>query len=112
MVKKGCMYLLMAIIISSCSNITGEDVFLTYISSLEQSLDQEDWQHVKKQADELIEVYNDHKWKVQLLGDEGEYEGLVESMHRFIVAIDDEALIEAKLELSTIKTLIKDIYSM
>lgn len=79
---------------------------------MEHSLNQEDWEQLKSQVNELNTLYEENKWKLQLLGDEGEYEGLNESINRLFAAINTEDLTQAKVELATIRSILEEIYSL
>lgn len=106
------MMLLLIILLSGCAHTLGGDLFFNQIDQLEKSLDQSDWSELKFQANKLKDIYEKKKWKLQLLGDEGEYERLNESIQKMIAAIKEEDSINVRLELTISKTLIKDIYSL
>ncbi|WP_180994086.1 DUF4363 family protein [Bacillus sp. Marseille-P3661] len=112
MYKKSLVIILILLILSGCSNWNGENVFLTKINIIEQLMDQEEWNSLKSEVTELKSLYESHKWKIQLLGDEEEYEGIVESINRLFITIEEEDATEAKLELATIKAIINEIYSL
>jgi len=112
MIKNWAMSLFFLLILSGCSSITGESDFSKRVDSIEQVLNEPDWNQLKSLGNELNELYKGSKWKTQLMGDEGEYEGLQESINRLIVAIEEQDLTETKLELATIKTFLEDIYSL
>lgn len=96
----------------ACGNVTGQANFNERIDIIEQHLAEEDWNNLQEQGNLLKKLYDDQQWKIQLLGDEGEYEGLNIGINRFLKAIEEEAMMEAKLELATIQSLIDDIYSL
>ncbi|MCJ0932471.1 DUF4363 family protein [Virgibacillus halodenitrificans] len=112
LVKRIYFAVLILIILSGCSQITGKDVLLNNIKTLEMALDQKDWESAEEHTDELQRLYKGNRWKIQLLGDEGEYEKLYEGIQRLKVTIREEANPESKIELATVKSLIKDIYSL
>ncbi len=99
-------------LLSGCSNINGENEFTEKIHSIEQVLHAPKWQQLKSLGDDLDHLYQKNQWKIQLMGDEGEYESLEESIHHLIVAIEEQDITEIKLELASVKTLIEDIYSL
>lgn len=111
MIKKWNMFLLLLILLSGCSSITGKDDFSEKINSIEQALNATDWKQLKSLSNELEQLYQGNQWKIQLMGDEDEYESLQESINQLIVAIEEQDLTETKLEMATIKTYIEDIYS-
>ncbi|MDS9471173.1 DUF4363 family protein [Sporosarcina pasteurii] len=112
MKKKYTLIGILLLLLAGCSNITGHTYFNENISKIEEHLDYEDWGYLQKQAKDLKVLYDDQQWKLQLLGDEGEYEGLNISIHRLIKAIEHEDTTRATLELATIKVIINDIYSL
>lgn len=111
MIKKGLFCILVLFIISGCSAHTGKEEFGEKIKNLEQSLDRYDSASLKQQVEGLLKAYEDNEWKIQLIGDEGEYEKLHESINRLIVSNEENDITGLKLELSTIKTILEDIYS-
>jgi len=79
---------------------------------LENALDNPKWEQITQQANELKKIYKDNKWKLQLLGDEGEYEGLNESINKIIAAAKEKDTTNIRLEMATARSLILDIYSL
>jgi len=109
---KQILLLMIPGLLIGCANITGQTNFNEHIDTIEHHLTDADWEVLEEQGDHLKRLYEDEQWKLQLLGDEGEYEGLNIGINRFLKAIEEEDMIEAKLELATIQTLIDDIYSL
>lgn len=101
-----------ALFLTGCEVNVGGHVFYNQINEIEHSLEHPNWDVATVQADELKEIFNHQKWKVQLLGDEDEYESLNESINKLIVAIEEKDLLTTRLELSVIHTHIQDIYSL
>ena len=112
MIKKIIIFMLLFILLSGCANTIGGDIFFNHMDQLEQALDQLDWEKIKLQAKELKAIYEDNKWKLQLIGDEGEYERLNESIHKIIAAANEEDTTNVRMELATARTLITDIYTL
>jgi hypothetical protein len=112
MITKWMMSIFLFIVLSGCSGVTGENDFSKKINSIEQALHDEDWNQLKSLGNELDQLYQGSQWKIQLMGDEDEYESLQESINHLTVAIEEKDLTEAKLEVATIKTFIEDIYSL
>lgn len=110
MVKKISLMLLAFIVLSGCS--TGSKEFKVQMNAIEQQLISEDWEALSPQLNTLVEAYDKNKWKIQLLGDEGEYERLYESINRLRAAVDSKDAESASLELATLKTIVQDIYSL
>ncbi|WP_176330350.1 DUF4363 family protein [Oceanobacillus rekensis] len=109
---KTIIYLSLFILLSGCAQTIGGDIFFKPMDELEQALDQPEWEEISLQANELKSIYEDNKWKIQLLGDEGEYEGLNESINKMIAAAKEEDTTNVRMELATARSLIKDIYSL
>lgn len=112
MLKKIVIYMLLLILLSGCANISAGDLFFNHMDQLEEALDQPDWEQIKLQANELKVIYEDNKWKLQLLGDEGEYESLNETIQRIIAVVKEEDITNMRMELATARALVKDIYSL
>lgn len=112
MIKKTIIYMSLFILLSACSNTIGGDLFFNHMDQLEQALDHPEWEQITLQADELKDIYEDNKWKLQLLGDEGEYEQLNESINKIIAAAKEEDTTNVRMELATAKSLVTDIYSL
>ncbi|RDW15931.1 DUF4363 family protein [Oceanobacillus chungangensis] len=112
--KKGMLALISFIILSACSSLVGGDYFLEKITSIDQHFSQQetDWKKIKEECYELKRLYGKNEWKLQLLGDEGEYEDLKNSIAKLITAIEEKDRTQARIELSTVKSFIKDIYSL
>lgn len=109
---KRILLLMMTSLLIACSNLTGQANFKEQIEMIEEDLASENWQALQEEAAELKKLYKDQQWKLQLLGDEGEYEGLNMSINRLFIAIEEKDRTEAKLELANIQSLIADIYSL
>lgn len=110
--KKILIYLGFFLLLTGCENNIGGDAFFQQISEIENKLEEPNWKEVVIQAEVLKELYKKDKWKIQLLGDEDEYESLYESINKLITASEEEDFINAKMELTTIHTHIEDIYSL
>lgn len=112
MIKKFVLCLVGIMLITGCSAQTGEKDLMKTIENIEQGIAQEDISFLKEQANLIKELYKKNDWKIHLIGDEGEYERLNESINRLIAAIDAEELTDAQIELATLKTIVHDIYSL
>ncbi|MFC0300811.1 DUF4363 family protein [Virgibacillus soli] len=112
MFRKKWVLLCMLVLLVGCSNVTGKKALSAHIDQLEEALNKQDWEPLQDQATELKDLYDKNKWKIQLIGDEGEYEQLDESIDKFIAAIEMRKQTEAKLELATIRSLVQAIYSL
>jgi len=112
MFKKCVIVFISTFFLIGCSNVTGKESFFENIEAMEIAAQEENWSSLQTLFTELDELYKTNEWKVQLLGDESEYETLQESMDRLAVSIEEEDSLQTKLELSTIKTLLTFIYSL
>lgn len=112
MSKKYVLPIIFIMFLSGCSNISGEEAFSNNIKAIEHALKKPDWNQIESLGDDLKKLYNQSEWKIQLLGDEDEYEGLQESINQLIAAIEEKEIPEIKLELATVKTFLDNIYSM
>lgn len=110
--KKIIICISLFILLSGCAKTIGGDVFLNHIDQLEHALDRPDWAEITPQVHELKEIYEKNKWKLQLLGDEGEYERLNESINRIIAVTKGKDTTNVRVELATARSLIEDIYSL
>ncbi|GGP09180.1 DUF4363 family protein [Oceanobacillus neutriphilus] len=106
------IFTLIFIILSGCTNQVGGDHFFNQIDKLEKAIAQPEWSKVTSQAEELKQMFEEDKWKIQLIGDEDEYEGLDESISNLIAAAKEEDSINTRLELATVKSIFEGIYSL
>ena len=81
------------------------------VEKIKASLKNPNWKEIQALTDELHSMYDKNEWKIQLLGDEDEYESLNESINHLLVAVEEKEVKDAKEELATIKTFLGDIYS-
>ncbi|GEN35866.1 MULTISPECIES: DUF4363 family protein [Aneurinibacillus] len=79
---------------------------------VETLVDQQQWQEASVEANALSELYKKQKWKLQLLGDEAEYEELEVQIMRLKAAVNEKAQVESKITAAHIKDIINQIYSM
>lgn len=100
------------LVLTGCDVIIGGDLYFNQINQIEDSLEDPDWDTINSQAKELKHMYKRNKWKLQLLGDEGEYERLDESINKLITAIKEKDMIFIRMELTMIQTDIENIYSL
>jgi len=102
---------LLLVMLSGCSNMVGSKELMGQIHVIKEQLMVEDWDALEVQMDRLSTIYSDNEWKLQMIGDEGEYERLHESINRLRSAIETQDSQSASLELSTIDSIAEDIYS-
>jgi|SRR5690625_368477 len=112
---KRCLILVMSFfMLAGCTNFFGKEEVFEHISVLEQSFKEKElyWKKLQTDAEKLKKNYQSNKWKIQLLGDEDEYETLNESINKLIIAIEEKDQTQSKLELAIIKVIAEDIYSL
>lgn len=112
MINKLSFLLFFILILSGCSHAIGRDEFKGNIQIIEQALNENDWEKAKSNGDRLLESYSSNKWKLQMIGDEGEYEDLYESINKLRAAIEEKNLTLTKMELASIQSILKEIYSL
>lgn len=110
--RKKILYIAMIILLSGCAITLDNGSLLDQVNQLEQALDDPNWNEINEKTYQIKSIYEKNKWKIQLLGDEGEYEGLNEGINRVIAATKERDTTNVRLELATVKSLIKDIYSL
>ncbi|MDQ0208583.1 DUF4363 family protein [Alkalicoccobacillus murimartini] len=112
MIKTIVFYIMLLIVLTGCSDAVGSSHFFKQVNQLEEALNQSDWDQIEIHANEFKELYQTNKWKLQLIGDEGEYEGLNESIQKIIAGVKEEDIINVRIELASARSLIADIYSL
>ena len=112
MFKKCVIVFISTFFLIGCSNITGKESFFENIEAMEIAAQEENWSSLHTLSKDFDDLYKTQEWKVQLLGDESEYETLQESIAHLTIAIEAQDSLQTKLELSTIKTLLQFIYSL
>lgn len=112
MINKLSFLLFFILILSGCSHVIGRDEFKGNIQIIEQALNENDWEKAKNNGDRLLKSYSSNKWKLQMIGDEGEYEDLYESINRLCAAIEEKNPTQTKMELASIQSILKEIYSL
>lgn len=85
--------------------------FFQKIDQVNSAIDKENWPKAGRETSELRKMYQKKKWKIQLVGDEGEYEGLERVLAKLTVSVQEKEKSEAKMELSDFRALLKAIYS-
>lgn len=112
LLKKSVVILLVILLFTGCSNVTGRDALFNQMDQLELALDQLDWEQIQIHATDLKDTFGKTKWKLQLIGDEGEYEGLNETIQKLLAAVKEEDSTNVRMELASTRSLISDIYSL
>ncbi|WP_176481868.1 DUF4363 family protein [Paucisalibacillus globulus] len=106
------LLILITFFIGGCTEPIGGDYFFNKVEALEVAISQEDWQNANMLLEDLKKLYKKNDWKLQLLGDEAEYEGMNEAISRLSAAIVSLDSKPALLELATIRAYLEEIYSM
>ena len=99
-------------ILVGCSNVTDKHDFKEALDALEASIQIEDWKVIEEHAKAIKSQYEHSKWKLQLLGDEDEYESLQESINHLVHAANTKDKSDLGKEITTIKTYLEQIYSL
>lgn len=109
---KRILFVLCLVLLVGCSEITDENDFKASIAALEEILTSEDWEEIEKHTEAIKQQYERSEWKLQLIGDEGEYEGLQEAVNHLQQAAKSKSKFNCEKELTTIRTYLKQIYSL
>lgn len=86
--------------------------FFQQIDQIKEYANQGKWDKANQAATSLQKLYHKKEWKLQLLGDEAEYEGVNRELDNLKGAIAAKDKTEVIMELSTIGALLKSIYSL
>lgn len=97
---------------AGCSEVTDEKDFKATLNTLESVLSSEDWYAIEELSNAIKEQYDRSKWKLQLLGDEDEYESLQEAVNHLKQAAKSKSKTDCEKELATIRTYLEQIYSL
>lgn len=99
-------------LLAGCSEMTGEAQFKLLIEETQQLIKTENWVEIEQHVQQIDTYYNAVKWKLQLLGDEDEYESLQESVNHLKQAAKLHETSDCEKELTTIETYVQQIYSL
>ncbi len=112
MMKRYLFCFVIILLISGCSKPVGGEVFFNHLDEIEQALNQPEWNMITQYAEDFKKIYEDEQWKLQLLGDEEEYEGLYRSINNLIAAAKEEDSVNLRMELATSRTILEQIFSV
>ncbi|WP_085524418.1 DUF4363 family protein [Tuberibacillus sp. Marseille-P3662] len=112
MLKRVIFLSFLLITVTGCTNRIGGDIFFNQIDELQYSLNHSEWEQFTNEANELKRLYEEDKWVLQLLGDEGEYEALHENINQLIAATKEKDRTQTRVSLASIRTLLQNIYTM
>lgn len=113
MVKPSKLLLYSAIVINLLilGGCKAGEGFYKKIDEINHSVEQSDWKQTREGAEKLSNMYKDGKWKLQLLGDEAEYEGINVELEKLKEATNAKDKTQVKVSLGTIRAHLRDIYS-
>lgn len=110
--KKAIFILCFLLFLTACTSPIGGAAFFDHIDALEKELDQPDWEEISIQAKKLKKMYEKDKWKIQLIGDEGEYEELYKSINNILATVKEKDTLSTRMEIANTRSLLEDIYSL
>lgn len=111
MVKSIKSAMLIAVSLLLLVGCQAEEKFYKKIDNINQSVEQADWKQAQNRVKELKEMYKGGEWKLQLLGDETEYEGINVELEKLKEAVAAKDETQVKVGLGTIRGHLADIYS-
>ena len=97
--------------LTGCSNLTKENDYHDVLHEIEQALDKKEWDSVVHLTEKLNDLYNKTDWEIELLGDEEELEGLENSIKIIHTSAKLKDETNTYMELTKIKTYLKNIYT-
>lgn len=89
----------------------GGDLFKK-LDTIGQSVEQKQWDKAKTETRTLRNLYHKKEWKIQMIGDEREYEGIGEGLDALNAAIKVKDKVQATIELANIHALLESVYSL
>jgi hypothetical protein len=114
--RKGWLCIVaLLIFFSSGAEAAGSKVDRPLIQKVTQIIsyvEYDQWSLANQEVAKLRGMYKKEKWKLQLLGDEEEYEGLDREFDHLVSAAQDQDKTESKKSLVHIRAILKAIYSM
>lgn len=111
-IKMKLLLVVAMLFLTGCAEATDENNFKHALESLETALLTEDWSLIEEQVEAIENQYIQSKWKLQLLGDEDEYESLLESVNQLKRATKLKDKADCEKELTSIETYLQQIYSL
>jgi len=79
------------------------------IEVMKTHVNQENWDQATKMYDQLDLWYRKNRWKLQLLGDEAEYEEVAHDISRIRITLEEKDKLESKMLIENLKTTLKQI---
>ncbi|WP_157724870.1 DUF4363 family protein [Virgibacillus phasianinus] len=100
--------LISLLVLGGCKS---ENVFYEKINDINESVSHSNWKQTKEGVKKLSNMYKEKEWKLQLLGDEAEYEGINVELEVLKESADAKDKTQVKVALGTIRGHLKDIFS-
>lgn len=82
------------------------------INKIEQLIQKKKWKEADKEARTLRKLYQKKEWKIQLIGDEDEYESINEGLDTLQAAVKVKDKVQATTELANLHSLLESVYSL
>lgn len=82
------------------------------LTNVDSYVEQQQWSKAQSEADQFTRIYKKEKWLLQLMGDEGEYEGLNHSIDKLKAALKTKSDTQSKMEIANIKAILEEIFSL
>jgi hypothetical protein len=89
-----------------------EDPVAKNVQTIRQHIAAKRWDLAKREAKKLPRIFEQQKWKYQMIGDEGEYEEVDHEISKLSVIVELEDQSEALITLASILKILREIYSM
>lgn len=107
--------LIMGLVLGGWSSVThakagGE--FYKKINKIDQLIQKKNWEEASSETSALRKLYKKKEWKIQLIGDEREYEGIGEGLDALHAAVKVKDKVQATTELANIHALLESVYSL
>lgn len=97
---------------STVSHAKAGGDFYKKINKIDQLIQKKKWKEAGNETRALRKLYKKKEWKIQLIGDEREYEGIGEGLDALHAAVKVKDKVQATNELANIHALLESVYSM
>src|SRR5690606_37240650 len=97
---------------SKQTDIPGKDPLSKKIDQIQELVYRKQWEPAAAEVRHLENLYHKSKWKLQLLGDETEYEGMERELSKLKSAVEIWDSAQAMLQLATLRSILQAIYTM
>lgn len=104
-----CLIILM-ILLTTVGCSSENSAISRKMEGISHLVEKKKWEQAASEVNELKDVYQDQKLKLQFLGDEQEYEGVSREMNKLIPALEEKDVLEVKKELAAIDGYLESIY--